>query len=63
MTQQDFSQAIATLMNNEDTRTALLEKLSEIMPENDEIKLAHLYFTNEQFQQDLNQHVWERRIA
>ena len=32
MTEEEFSQAIETLMNNEETRAALLEKLMEVAP-------------------------------
>ena len=61
--QEDFSKAIETLMNNEETRTALLKKLMEVLPGNAEIELANLYFTNREFENRLNNYVWERRVS
>ena len=56
----EFSQAIEILMNNEETRTALLEKLMAVLPGNAEIELANLYFTNHEFENDLNNHIWQQ---
>ena len=61
--QEDFSKAIETLMNNEETRTALLERLMNVLPGNTEIELANLYFTNREFKNGLNNYVWERRVS
>ena len=61
--QEDFSKAIETLMNNEETRTALLERLMNLLPGNAEIELANLYFTNREFENGLNNYVWERRVS
>ena len=61
--QEDFSKAIETLMNNEETRTALLERLMNLLPGNAEIELANLYFTNREFEKELNNYVWERRVS
>ena len=61
--QEDFSKAIETLMNNEETRTALLEKLMDILPGNTEIELANLYFTNREFEKGLNNYVWEQQVS
>ena len=61
--QEDFSKAIETLMNNEETRTALLERLMDLLPGNAEIELANLYFTNRKFENWLNNYVWERRVS
>ena len=61
--QEDFSKAIETLMNNEETRTALLEKLMDVLPGNAEIELANLYFTNREFENWLNNYVWEQRVS
>ena len=58
MTEEEFSQAIETLMNNEETRAALLEKLMEVAPGNVEVEIAHQYHTNPEFRTDLNNHVW-----
>ena len=58
--QAEFSQAIETLMNNEETRTALLEKLMEICPGSAEVELAHKYFTNSKFEAALNNHIWQQ---
>ena len=61
--EEDFSKAIETLMNNEETRMALLEKLMDVLPGNAEIELANLYFTNRKFENALNNYVWERRVS
>ena len=61
--QEDFSKAIETLMNNEETRTALLERLMEVLPGNTEIELANLYFTNREFEKELNNYVWEQQVS
>ena len=60
LNQAEFSQAIETLMNNEETRTALLEKLMEICPGNPGVELAHEYFTNSKFEVALNNHIWQQ---
>ena len=58
--QAEFSQAIETLMNNEETRTALLTKLMEVCPDVAEVELAHKYFTNPKFEAALNNHIWQQ---
>ena len=63
ISQEDFSKAIKTLMDNEETRTALLEKLMEVLPGNAEIELAHQYCTNPEFENELNNYVWKRRVS
>ena len=60
LTQEQFGQAIETLLANDQTRTALLEKLNEVIPGNAEIELALTYETNDKFRSWLNNHIWQQ---
>ena len=62
-TPAEFSQAIKALMNNEEARTALLEKMLELCPGNPEVELAHQYFTSSKFRAALNDHLWQQACA
>ena len=61
MNQEQFAAAIETIMSNEDTAAEFLTSLNQMMPGNDEIELATMYTTNNEFKDWLNEDCWNRR--
>ena len=61
MTQEQLAASIEVIMSNEDTAAEFLTSLNQMMPEDDEIKLAMMYHTNNEFKDWLNVDCWNRR--
>ena len=61
MTQEQLATSIEAIMSNEDTAADFLTSLNQMIPGNDEIELATMYHTNDEFKNWLNEDVWNRR--